>query len=338
MNALLPNSPAEVWENLRRLYPIYSALTTELSIESQPCLALEEGIQIPTAETIVEAEKWFGEIDQKMQIQHLRQFVQTSPQINEAVLRDLLVHNFDKKQRTERDRDKVDFLLVQIFSQHAPESSDQAAVSLKAVASALEPVLGVVELKPAGFLRELEDLLQESRQHKTLKSLFTARVIERGRQIKDSCGDTFYEPMTLVAFARFGFLMRRTFFRLMHQDLNVILDGLRELESRGVTALDCRKAQFSAEEPINRLRMICQSWKVMFQAEYSAGQPLCILVDLRTAVEQALKLSAGAANMKAVAAVASGSHTGGEFEVSAASPTADADFEAASSDGAQHWK
>jgi len=34
--------------------------------------------------------------------------------------------------------------------------------------------------------------------------------------------------------------------------------------------------------------MICQSWRVMFQAEYSSGQPLCLLVDLKTAVELAL--------------------------------------------------
>ncbi len=74
----------------------------------------------------------------------------------------------------------------------------------------------------------------------------------------------------------------------MHQDLNVILDGLRALEELGIYSLDCRKAQFSADEPVARLRMICQSWKVMFHAEYSSGQPLCILVDLRTAVDAAL--------------------------------------------------
>jgi len=48
-----------------------------------------------------------------------------------------------------------------------------------------------------------------------------------------------------------------------------------------------RAAQFSQKEPTGRLRMICQSWKVMFHAEYSSGQPLRMLVDLRAAVEQA---------------------------------------------------
>jgi len=34
--------------------------------------------------------------------------------------------------------------------------------------------------------------------------------------------------------------------------------------------------------------VICQSWKVMFQAEYSSGSPLRMLVDLRASVDQAL--------------------------------------------------
>jgi hypothetical protein len=71
-------------------------------------------------------------------------------------------------------------------------------------------------------------------------------------------------------------------------DLNIILDGLTELEDQGVETIDCRRAQFSAQEPIIRLRMICQSWKVMFQAEYSSGQPLRMLVDLRASVDDAL--------------------------------------------------
>jgi hypothetical protein len=75
---------------------------------------------------------------------------------------------------------------------------------------------------------------------------------------------------------------------LMLGDLNLILDGLTELEDRGIETLDCRRAQFSAQEPIIRLRMICQSWKVMFQAEYSSGSPLRMLVDLRASVEHAL--------------------------------------------------
>jgi hypothetical protein len=72
-------------------------------------------------------------------------------------------------------------------------------------------------------------------------------------------------------------------------------------------SLDCRRAQFSADEPTTRLRMICQSWKVMFHAEYSSGQPLRMLVDLRAAVDDALKGGAKKGMTAARAAFASSS-------------------------------
>jgi hypothetical protein len=110
----------------------------------------------------------------------------------------------------------------------------------------------------------------------------------------------------------------------MHQDLNAILDGLRELESRGVETLDCRRAQFSAEEPIARLRMICQSWKVMFHAEYSSGQPVSMLVDLRAVVEAALvkhaKSAAKAGAVTKARAAAAANSDVPDFEVSSSSP------------------
>ena len=115
----------------------------------------------------------------------------------------------------------------------------------------------------------------------------------------------------MVAFARFSFMIRRIFFRLMHDDLNAIQDGLRELERRGVSTVDCRRAQFSAEEPVARLRMICQSWKVMFHAEYSSGQPLRMLVDLRAAIDDALQHVTHQAPLAANAAAASASSGGG---------------------------
>jgi hypothetical protein len=174
-------------------------------------------------------------------------------------------------------------------------------------------------------------LLSETGHATNLNWLLTARIIERGREIKHSCREKFFEPGALVAFTRFGFLIRRKFFRLMHYDLNAILDGLRVLESRGVPTLDCRKAQFAADEPIARLRMICQSWKVMFHAEYSSGQPLCILVDLRTAVEAALTQSPNPTGEKkqpkvraAVAGAAMGSNSA-EFEVASAPATWEGD-------------
>ncbi len=193
-----------------------------------------------------------------------------------------------KTARPDAIRDKIDFLLVQYFSQLAPAGVTDADVDLAYVAKALEPVLGQVEMKPPVWLNALDRVLEASRRCRSLDELLHGGVLEQGRKAKGLAGDLFYLPVALAAFTRFGYLMRRSFFRLMLGDLNTILDGLTELEDNGVETIDCRRAQFSAQEPIIRLRMICQSWKVMFQAEYSSGQPLRMLVDLRASVEYAL--------------------------------------------------
>ncbi len=320
MNTAIPTD-STIWEIARRLHPLYCTLARECTIEVLPCRELEEALNPPPAEAVAAASEWLEEMDKRIRIHHLRQFAQTSAQMNEESLRDLLLHHLNKQTRGGDDRDKVDFLLVQIFSQRASSELNGPGVSLAETAKVLEPVLGPVEIAALEWLEPLEDLLGKSFRAKNLNELFTLRVIEQGRQIKSSCGERFFEPVAMIAFARFGFLVRRAFFRLMHQDLNAILDGLRELEAQGMTTLDCRKAQFAADEPITRLRTICQSWKVMFHAEYSSGQPLCILVDLRTAVESALSHHArlSGSNIKAKGA-AVGSSSSQEFEISDPEP------------------
>jgi len=58
--------------------------------------------------------------------------------------------------------------------------------------------------------------------------------------------------------------------------------------------------------------MICQSWKVMFHAEYSSGQPLRMLVDLRASVDDALQNVAHKNPPAASATAASGTSGGGK--------------------------
>ena len=278
---------AALWSNARRLYPIYSALASEFVIDSPPCAALAAGADSPSAESIEQAQQWLNALDEKIQVHQLRQFLQTSSLINTDALALLLQHYLAKTPRTDSMRDKIDFLLVQYFSQTAPHDLEDNSADVAYVAQGLEPILGPVELKTPVWLNALDRALDAARRCSSLDELLHGSVLEQGRKAKAQTGDLFYLPIALVAFTRFGYLMRRVFFRLMLADLNKILDGLTVLEEKGVKTIDCRRAQFSAEEPIIRLRMICQSWKVMFQAEYSSGQPLRMLVDLRASVDEA---------------------------------------------------
>jgi hypothetical protein len=292
---------AAQWSVARRLYPIYFELAREFVIDIRPCADLEAGVETPGKDAVEQANLWIEEMDQRVQVHQLRQFLQTSSLVNQEELLELVQHFLAKKAKTDAIRDKIDFLLVQYFSQLAPSGLVDAEVDLAYVAGELEPVLGKVELKPPVWLNALDRVLEAARRCRSLDELLHGGVLEQGRKAKSLAGDLFYLPVALVAFTRFGYLMRRVFFRLMLGDLNTILDGLSELEEKGIKTIDCRRAQFSAEEPTLRLRMICQSWKVMFQAEYSSGQPLRMLVDLRASVDYALGRGKAEAETKAEA-------------------------------------
>jgi hypothetical protein len=289
---MTPSTPvqdlATQWKNACRLYPIYFEMAREFAIDVQVCPDLEAGIESPGKEAVEQANHWLEEMDGRIHVHQLRQFLQTSSLVTQDGVLILLQHFLTKAAKTDTIRDKVDFLLVQYFSQIAPSGLDDSEVDLPYVANTLEPVLGQVELKAPVWLNALDRVLEGARRCRSLDELLHGGILEQGRKAKGQAGDLFYMPVALVAFTRFGYLMRRAFFRLMLGDLNTILDGLSELESKGIETIDCRRAQFSAEEPIIRLRMICQSWKVMFQAEYSSGSPLRMLVDLRASVEHAL--------------------------------------------------
>jgi hypothetical protein len=299
-----PSGPAPdlaaLWSRARRLHPIYAQLAREFVIDAPACVDLEAAVNTPGNESIEQAQQWLNDMDEKIQVHQLRQFVQNSLLLDSEALVVLLQHFLAKTTKTVSVRDKVDFLLVQYLSQISPTELDDSSADLAYVAQGLKPVLGQVELKAPVWLNALDRVLDSARRCRSLNELLHGGVLDQGRKAKVQAGDLFYLPIALVAFTRFGYLMRRLFFRLMLADLNHILDGLTQLEEGGVETIDCRRAQFSAQEPIIRLRMICQSWKVMFQAEYSSGQPLRMLVDLRASVDAALRQgSAGAAGEKA---------------------------------------
>jgi hypothetical protein len=292
MTSPQPETPnpdlATVWATARRLYPIYAELAREFVIDLPVCAELESGAEQPSPESIDEARQWLQQMDDHIHVHQLRQFLQTSSVVDPDAIVALIQHLLANPTHNDSTRDKIDFLLVQYFSQVAPAELADDRADLAYIAHGLEPVLGTVEAKPPLWLNSLDRVLGAARRCRSLDELLHGGVLEQGRKAKGQAGELFYAPIALVAFTRFGYLMRRVFFRLMLADLNKILDGLTELEEKGVETIDCRRAQFSAQEPIVRLRMICQSWKVMFQAEYSSGQPLRMLVDLRASIEAAL--------------------------------------------------
>ena len=310
----VPSSFDDQAAQFRALQPVYLALVREFVIEIAACpVDLDthhDESSLTSPESLEQTSVWFQKVDAQIQVHQLRQFLQTTPLASETVLRHLLWHHRQKTAKSPSDRDKTDFLLAQYFSLCAPSGVEDSDIDLQCVANVLEPVLGPQQVELPAWLNSLENIIQSAARCGRLSELLHSGALEQGRKLKTSNAARYFEPSAMIAFARFSFMIRRIFFRLMHEDLNAIQDGLRELERRGIQTVDCRRAQFSADEPVTRLRMICQSWKVMFHAEYSSGQPLRMLVDLRAAVDDALK-SGERKPLAARAASASGKSNSG---------------------------
>jgi len=91
---------------LSALLDIYSALVREFVIEAPNCPIADDFTL--TAESVQEAAAWFQQVDAQIQVHQLRQFLQTTPLANEAVLRNLLLHHIQKETKSTSDRDKTD--------------------------------------------------------------------------------------------------------------------------------------------------------------------------------------------------------------------------------------
>lgn len=288
--SLIPDykDTAAEWEAAQQIHAIYTSLAREFALDVPPSQVLESGREGSSEEALDSARQWLSRMDDRIGVHQLRQYLQNTLAANKDGVRILLEHFLRKADQRPSDRDKIDFLLVQHFFNNAPSLLKEGDVELKYVAEILKPVLGKVDGDLPEWLKPLESHIQTAAECSNLNQLFQGGALDSARKLKTSTEHSYFDPAAMVAFARFNFLMRRIFFRLLHQDINGILDGLRELEQRGVQVLDCRRAEFSSEEPILRLRMICQSWKVMFQAEYSLGQPLRLLTDLHGVVAAAL--------------------------------------------------
>jgi len=67
-----------VVERGRPLHPIYVELAREFVIDAPPFAALDEPVDAPDRETVEHSQQWLQDMDDRIQVNQLRQFLQTS--------------------------------------------------------------------------------------------------------------------------------------------------------------------------------------------------------------------------------------------------------------------
>ena len=66
---------AALWSSARKLYPIYVEMSREFAVEAPGFAGLEEPADSPDKETVEQAQKWLNEMDERIQVHQLRQFL-----------------------------------------------------------------------------------------------------------------------------------------------------------------------------------------------------------------------------------------------------------------------
>ncbi len=299
LNLSMPTPPRTVgprqdqWDETRSVFPIYIALAKQLTLEIPFPPDKRILPEKSDAELYSKIQTWLDSMDQQVLVYQLRHLLQmTTLNASEAGLRALLQRHLRKPSKSNMDRDKVDFLLVQYFALCAPPKIYHKQIELEDVAQVMKPVLGEVSTSPISWCEPLEKMIIALRGFRSLRDVLKTSFVEQGRRVKDEAGKMFYEPAPLVSFVRFNFLMRRTLIELMHADLIAIRAGLTQLDAHDVKAVDCRLFGLSPSEPLVRVRQIADEWKQPFQQEYTertVNEAFEKLLCLRTDVERALE-------------------------------------------------
>jgi hypothetical protein len=310
LNLPAPPKPEGVklaqWEETRSVFPIYLAIAKHLQIEipfPQNKRVLEEK---PNDEFSKKVQAWLDAMDTQVQVHQLRQLLQTTTlNASESGLRALIMRHLRKPSKTNIDRDKIDFLLVQYFALCAPAKIYHKQIELTDVAQVMKPVLGDVDCTPLSWCEPLEKMIITLRAFKSLRDILKTNFIEQGRRVKEGAGGMFYDPSAMIAFVRFNFLLRRTLIELMHADLIYIRSGINHLESAGAKTVACQAFGLSSTEPINKIRQIADEWKQPFQKEYNertVNQAFEKLLSLRADIERTIERVLGKPMAAAVVA------------------------------------
>jgi len=280
---------AAFWRTSRRLYTIYSELNRTFEIGLPLCTELEYPIDRSEPEVLSRVRRWLEVMDDRVQTWQLRQLLQSTNLQTEENLRALICRYMEKQHKTEIDRDKIDFLLVQYFAHCAPQGPYEQQTTLVEVGRVLEPILGVVPKKFADWAEGLDAKLELLNQCNSLEELQNSNALVDVRELKLSLGEHYLEPPALIAFTRFNFLARRAFFRAMHLDLHAIRLAITELERRGVRTVDCKDAGLTENESLEHIRHVVHQWKTPFRAPYSGGNSFNQLVALRHVLERVVQ-------------------------------------------------
>jgi len=283
------------WEEARLAYPIYAALAKQLRMGSLP---FENSFAVPgdpSPEVRAQLLQWLDEVDSSAKAFQIRQLPLAIFNHSEASLRALIQRHLRKSAKSDADRDKIDFLLVQYFALCAPESMYHQDITFDDAKKVLQPVLPQAGTRAPQWCEGLDTIIDLLKNSDSLRDLLQTGYLKEARGLKEESGEKFYQSEALLTFTRFNFLMRRNFIRLLHCDQRAVARALDQLEQAEVRAVDCSRAGLSKSESTAKVRQFAQGWRPQSHLDYSEGAVVRSfeqLLALRADLEEALRTAA----------------------------------------------
>jgi hypothetical protein len=278
------------WRNIRRLYPIYSAISSSFRIgPGAPYANIGSVTEEQEPGAIEQSEQWMSEMDAHIQPHHLRQIMQqTDVAATEPRLLALVQRHASKSNRSQLDSDKLNFVMTQYLWGCAPPSFRSREISVFDAAEVLEPVLGAAPSEFAPWLKPLQEALEQLRACNSVTELKAGAFVERGRELRSQLGPRYFERSSLLLFAYYNFCLRQAFYRCVTADAARINEGLDQLVRAGggdtVLRVPNRPNSMSIDEVRQRVREILPQ----SAGEYGIDESWKELPDLRAAVESAV--------------------------------------------------
>lgn len=297
---------AGAWAEARFVYPLYFYLATHFHLSIPPIHDATLPAACPATNLFEKVVGWLNEMDAQIRTNQLRQLLHSLKDVKPESLRALILRLLRHTEKSSTDRDNIDLLLATYFALCAPEDLYSCEITLGDVAQILQSVLVDADPTELEWCAPLNEVLDAMKDCRGLREVFAAKLLEKGRELKDAAGYMFYDPAALVAFTRFNFMLRRSFFRLLHADLRAIREGLTELERRGISTVDCRTAGLTQQEPVAHLREISLAWRQPISSDYaaeSANRTFEQLLTIRAAVERALGITPASIKVPTIGAV-----------------------------------
>ena len=199
-SSALTSTPVARWRAARRLYPIYCALALQFGLDAPPYENLDEA-STQNPDFLPRVQAWFDTIDARLHVAQFRQVLHgTAIASSEEKLQVLIERHYTKPEKTESDRDKLDFLLVQYFAMCSPPGVSDRELRTEDAAEVLAPVLGPVVGPPPEWLRPLDAWIVNLSKFTSLRELQESQLGPQGRQLKAAAKHLYFSPPALVAF------------------------------------------------------------------------------------------------------------------------------------------